>query len=333
LNASERFQSERFQLFLIILLGIAIRLWAIPTFQGPPYGPVDVYYVDGWAAHSLLTLHDPYSQNYTISVESGVFVYLPFVPIYYAPFYLLGDLRYGNIFADVLIMISLYCIARRFVRRRAVYASLLYAVLPPSIWLSSVSSTNMMIGTAMLVASLAFVINQKFLYGSVFLGIAIATNQFVLLIIPPIVYYFWKRGKMLHLSAAVAIAALIILPFFIPSPSIFSYDVLSFQFVRPLQSNGSFSLYSVLYSLTGFRLTTLVRAGIMVALIFLMMIWLSRNMIRFIPVCALILLLGAFILPVNGFWNYYLLCLALSCTLFPILLSQKKLMTGEPLVT
>ncbi len=325
----KRIPSETLQLFLIILLGVAIRLWAIPTFQGEPYGPVDVYYVDGWAANSLLNLHDPYMQNYIVSGESGVFVYLPFVPIYYAPFYLLGDIRYGNIFADVLVMISLYYITRRLVRRSAVYAPLLYAVLPPSIWLSSVSSTNMMIGTAMIAGSLAFVVNQKFLYGSVFLGIAIATNQFVLLVIPPVVYYFWKKKKTLHLSAAVAVAGVIILPFFAASPSNFSYDVLSFQFVRPLQVNGSFSLYSVLYSLTSFRLMTPVRVGIIVVLIFLAMIWLSRNTFRFIPVCALILLLGAFILPVNGFWNYYLLCLALSCSLFPILLSRKNLTMGR----
>lgn len=311
-------------LLLVLLVGILIRLWAIPTFEAPPNGPVDVYYVDGWAAHSVLELSSPYSQNYSIpAAGTGIFVYLPFVPIYYAPFYLMGDIRYGNVFADVLVMISLYSIASKFFTKHKVYASLLYALLPPSIWLTSVSSTNMMIGIAMLAVSFALIMNERFLLGSLFFGIAIATNQFVILTIPLVAYHFWKKRKLLQLFVAGVSALLIILPFFLLDPARFSYGVLSFQFERPLQANGSFSLYSTLYALLGYKLETWIRVTIVAILSVITLAWFTGNeRIRFLPSVILLLSIGAFVLPVNGFWNYFLLPLAFSSLGLSVLLQR-----------
>jgi hypothetical protein len=322
---------ENLNLLIVIALGVLIRLIVIPVFAGPPYGPVDEYFVDGQAARSILDLTNPYLQSYTVSgPQSGVFVYLPFVPIYYAPFYALGDIRYGNIFADVLIMISVYYIAKSLAQSRAIYAPFVYALFPPSIWLTSVSSTNIMVGTAMLTSSIALLLSRRFFFGSVMLGIAIATNQFAFLALPPIAYCYWKRGKSLQFLVAIPAAALIVLPFLAASASGFIYDVIAFQFARPLQSNGSFSLYSVLYNLLGFRLVTLARAAIMIVLGALTMIWLSRGAQRLVPASCILLLLGAFILPVNGFWNYFLVSLALCCALIPSLL-EKTIEGGKKL--
>ena len=125
-----------------------------------------------------------------------MFAYLPMVPIYYAPFYLLGDIRFGSIFADILIMFSLYYIAKSINRGAAFFAPLAYAFFPFSIWLTSVASTNIMIGTSFLTVSTATLLQKKHLVAAIFLGLALATNQLVLLALPLIIFYLWGERKI-----------------------------------------------------------------------------------------------------------------------------------------
>ena len=311
------------QLALVVAMGVAIRLVIIPVVSGSSYGVVDVYSMDKQAAKSILDLVNPYTQTYVVNgVQSEQFIYLPFIPAYYAPFVVLGDILYGNIFADVLIIVSVYYIAKSIRRGPAIYAPLLFAILPVSIWLTSVSGTNIMIGTAFLALGAAAVLHGKFWSGSLFLGIAVATNQLVMLALPMIIYYYWKRGRLYEFSIVALVAAAIILPFFVMSPSRFIYNVLEYQFVRPLQANGSYSLYSILYVAFGVRLTTWVRVCFVLALAMLNVFWVSRRIDAFVLSIGMILLLGAFILPVNGFWNYFLPSLAFFCALLPRLIYE-----------
>ncbi|MHB2035939.1 MAG: hypothetical protein ACYCPW_04240 [Nitrososphaerales archaeon] len=318
-----RISKEIFQLAIIVTIGVAIRLVVIPAVSGSPYGVVDVYYADKQAAKSVLDFVNPYSQTYIVNgIQSVNFVYLPFVPIYYAPFYILGDIRFGNIFADILIMLSVYYVAKSIRRDRAIYAPLLFAILPVSIWLTIVSGTNIMVGTAFLALGAAAVLHGKFWSGSLFLGIAVATNQLLVLALPMIIYYYWKRGRLYEFSIVALVAAAIILPFFIMSPSRFIYNVLEYQFVRPLQANGSYSLYSILYVAFGVRFTSWVRVGSVLVLTTLNVLWVSRRIDTFVLSIGMMLLLGAFILPVNGFWNYFLPSLAFFCALLPRLIYE-----------
>jgi len=311
------------QLALVVAMGVAIRLVVIPVVSGSSYGVVDVYSVDKQAAKSILDLVNPYAQVYVVNgVQSAQFVYLPFIPVYYAPFLVLGDIRYGSIFADVLIMVSVYYIAKSIGRGQAIYAPLLFAILPVSIWLTSVSGTNIMVGTAFLALSVAAVLHGKFRSGSLFLGIAVATNQLVVLALPMIIYYYWKRGRLYEFSIVALVAAAIILPFLIISPSRFIYNVLEYQFVRPLQANGSYSLYSILYVALGVRLISWVRVGSVLIIAILNVLWISRRIDTLVLSIGIMLLLGAFILPVNGFWNYFLPSLTFFCALIPRLICE-----------
>jgi Gpi18-like mannosyltransferase len=156
------------------------------------------------------------------------------VPLYYVPFYLLGNIRFGNIFADLLIMIAAYWIAKSINRGIAIFASLTFAILPASVWLTSVTSTNIMIGAAFLMLSFAALVQNKYSVAAVFFGIGIATNQLVALMLPLFGYYYWGQQKFSRFLLGLAVSVTIILPFLLASPTNFLYDTVEYQFVRPL---------------------------------------------------------------------------------------------------
>ena len=163
-------KKELWLLAIIITIGVAIRLALLPVSLLLAK-PVDIYIVDAQAPRLLLNLQNPYTYNYSVhNYTLSSFAYLPMVPIYYLPFYLLGDIRYGNIFADVLIMLASYWIAKTINRGVALYAPLTFAVLPASIWLTSVAATNIMIGTAFLMLSFAALLRKNSTVAAVLLG-------------------------------------------------------------------------------------------------------------------------------------------------------------------
>jgi hypothetical protein len=303
----KKLEHTKYFLFIIIAIGVLIRVISIPLFASVPYNPVDVYYVDNQAAKVILDFQNPYSQNLVAhGYALTMFAYLPMVPIYYAPFYLLGDIRLGSIFADILIMFSLYFIAKSINRGAAFFAPLAYAILPFSIWLTSVASTNVMIGTSFLTVSIAALLKKKHLVAAIFLGLALATYQLDFLALPLIIFYFWGERKISYFLGALLVTAGIILPFFLQDTFQFIYDVILFQFQRPLQSNGVFSLYSLIYTTTGISLASWIRVALFLVATLIAVVLLRRKTIFLVPLAGTLLFLGAFILPVNGFWNYFL---------------------------
>jgi Gpi18-like mannosyltransferase len=303
----KKLEQAKYFIFLIIAVGVLIRVISIPVFSIAPYHPVDVYYVDNEAAKLILNLQNPYSQNLVTNGHTlNMFAYLPMVPLYYSPFYLLGDIRLGNIFADVLIMFSLYFISKSINRGAAFFAPLAYAILPFSIWLTSVASTNIMIGTAFLTVSIAALLKKKHLAASIFLGLSLATNQLVFLALPLLLFYFWREHKTSYFLGSLLVTTGIILPFFIQDTFRFIYDVILFQFQRPLQENGVFSLYSLINTTTGLSLASWVRVSLFLFVTVVALISLKWKRFVLVPLIGTLLFLGAFILPVNGFWNYFL---------------------------
>jgi 4-amino-4-deoxy-L-arabinose transferase-like glycosyltransferase len=304
----KKLEQAKYFIFVIVAIGVLIRVISIPVFATEPYNPVDVYYVDNQGAKLILDFQNPYSQNLVVHGYALNFAYLPMVPIYYAPFYLLGDIRFGSIFADILIMFSVYFIAKSMNRGAAAFfAPLVYAVLPFSIWLTSVASTNIMIGTSFLAVSTAALLKKKYLVMALFLGLALATNQLVFLSLPLFIFYFWRERKIPYFLGSLIVSAGIILPFFIQDTFGFIYDVILFQFQRPLQSNGVFSLYSLINTTTGLTLTSWMRVTLFLVATLIAVILLRRKTLFLVPLIGTLLWLGAFILPVNGFWNYFLL--------------------------
>jgi 4-amino-4-deoxy-L-arabinose transferase-like glycosyltransferase len=308
-------EQTKYVIFIIVVAGVIIRLVSIPLFA--PINPVDVYYVDNQSARLILDLKSPYLQEPIIDGYGYMFVYLPMVAIYYVPFYLLGDIRFGNIVADVIIMFSVYWIAKSLNRGAAFFAPLTYAVFPLSILLTSINGTNMMIGTSFLTFSIALLMKKKYLISAIFLGLAMATNQMVVFALPLLIYILWKEHKFSNFLYSVLLSAGIVLPFFITSPQDFIYNVFLFQFERSFQGNGTLSLYGLVNETVGLSLATWLRVAIFVAGVIIAMVWLRRKLTLFIPLLGGLLLFGAFILPVNGFLNYFLPGAAVVCALIP----------------
>ena len=317
LSWTKRIEQTKYVIFIIVAVGVIIRLISIPLFATTPHNPVDVYYVDNQSAKLILEFKSPYLHEPVVNGYGYMFVYLPMVALYYVPFYLLGDIRIGNIVADVLIMLSVYWIAKSINRGAAFFAPLTYALFPLSILLTSINVTNFMIGTSFLALSTASLMKKKYSIAAVFLGLALATNQMVVVALPLLIYKFWKEHKFSCFFGSVILAAGIILPFFITEPKAFVYNVFLFQFARQLQGNGTFSLYSAVNSIVGISIASWIRAAIFVIIVVIAVMWLRRKPFLLVPLLAGLLLLGAFILPVNGFLNYFLPGAAFFCALVP----------------
>jgi hypothetical protein len=318
LTWTKKIEKTKYLILLIVLIAAIIRLASVPAFANAPSSPVDVYYVDKQAAKLTLELQNPYVQAIDIQGH-GIypFVYLPMVAVYYIPFYLIGDIRFGNIVADILIILSIYWIAKSINKGAAFFAPLAFALLPFSVWLTSVAATNMMIGTAFLTLSIAALLYKKYLPSAIFLGIALATNQLLALTLPLIIYWFWREHKLSYFFGSLAVTAGIVLPFLITAPSRFIYEVGFFQFDRALQVDGAFSLYSFINLTTGQSIPTWLRIGLFILIALTAVIGLKLKPSLLIPLIGLVLLSGAFILPVNGFLNYYLPGAAFCTTLVP----------------
>jgi hypothetical protein len=310
-------RKEVWMLAAIIMLGIAIRLVVMYTLSvyNPP---IDAFIVDKESANVILHLQNPYTYSFPVhDYYLNVFAYLPMVPIYYVPFYVLGDFRFGSIFADVLIILAAYWIAKSYNRGFAFYAPLAYALLPPSIWLSSIAGTNIMVGTAFLMLFFAALLQKKYGVAAVFLGLGVAANQMVALMLPLFAFYYWREHKVSRFTLSLLVSATIILPFYLSSPSNFIYDVVEFQFLRPAQSNGSYSLYHILNSGFGIQLSFYIRATLFAVPFILSAFWSRRKPNLLLISAGLLLFLEAFVLPINGFWTYFLPSLAILCAFIP----------------
>jgi hypothetical protein len=316
LSWTRKIEQTKYSILIIVLVGVIVRLAAIPLSASAPNSPVDVYYVDNQSAKLLLSLKNPYIQQPVVNGHSYLFVYLPIVAVYYVPFYLLGDIRFGNIVADIIIMFSVYWVAKSINRGAAFFAPLAFAVSPLSILLTSISATNIMVGTSFLTLSIATLLKKKYLLASLFLGVALATNQLVAVALPVLIYYFWDEHKFSYLIGSLLLSAGIILPFFITAPAVFLYNVVLFHYIV-YESNGPFSLYSLMNATASQSITSWFRVGLFLLAVLITIVWLSRKKVSIVPLVGVLLLLGAFILPANGFLNYYLPSAAFVCALVP----------------
>ena len=179
--------------------------------------PVNINQADSY----LLKGENPYGQNYTIDVRANpydssendietvkILQYPPAMVLYYVPFYLMGDIRYGNLLADILIyfLILLYFKGRDFESKFA------YLFLFNGLNLIS----NYVYGGNDIVAGLfvgfaIYFLNKKESLSSLSYGISLVTKQLSIILIP---YFILKaRQKIKFLAFGLVVAVLILLPF------------------------------------------------------------------------------------------------------------------------
>lgn len=276
----------------------------------------DVYYYDMQAAKAILNGEDPYGHLYSNIPDQlitpgadRVFAYLPFTALYLIPFYLLGDVRYGFLLADVIIAVSLYLFGGRYCR----LASLVFLLLPFTLILSTLYLNNSIIAIAFLSIFLLLEMKGKRYLHSIFLGLALASIQFTWLIFPFLSYYLISRGKLKAVLLSLAVAASLILPFVIIGVNDFLYDTLFFQLSRktlelvsktgPLNYNLNPSINGVLITFAGFALPFPLRA-VSVALLLIYFILRTNSYRALLFNSATFLIISLFILPNNFFWSY-----------------------------
>jgi uncharacterized membrane protein len=163
-----------------------------------------------------------------------------------------------------------------------------------------------MIGTSFLAVSAAALLRKKHLASAIFFGLALATNQLMFLALPLIFFYLLRENKISYFFGSLLVTAGIVLPFFLQDAFRFVYDVILFQFQRPLQRDGVFSLYSLINTTTGLSLTSWIRVTLFLVATVIALIGLRWKKKLLVPLMGALIFLGAFILPVNGFWNYFL---------------------------
>jgi hypothetical protein len=194
--------------------------------------PVNINQADSY----LLKGENPYGQNYTIDVRANpyngsennietvnILQYPPAMVLYYIPFYLMGDIRYGNLFADLLI----YLLILIYFKNRDFEVKFAYLFLFNGLNLIS----NYIYGGNDIIAGLfvgisIYSLNKKEKLSAVSYGISLVTKQLSILLIP--YFIFNARQKIKFLLVGVVIAVLIILPF---SPQVI-YDTIFGIFYR-----------------------------------------------------------------------------------------------------
>jgi uncharacterized membrane protein len=178
-----------------------------------------------------------------------------------------------------------------------------------------------MVGTMFLMLAFASMLKEKYLLTSIFLGLSLAANQLIILSLPFFGYYLFRNSKLFYLLSALIVTLIVILPFYVASPNNFVYNVGSYQFSRPLQGNGDISLYALIHNIWGFELLPEIRwVIVIVACVFLLRI--AKTTSSLLAVSATLIAIGAFVLPVNTFWNYFLLPIAIVCSLIPAIIQR-----------
>lgn len=205
------------------LAGIAYFVLALIAIHSFPINitrsdvPVDVRQAEVYLSQG----RNPYGENYTVDVRTNPDIssqnsiqvvqflqYPPMMILYYFPFYLLGDVRYGNLVADLLIylVIVAYFAQKNFERKFA------YLFLGNGLNFA----VNYYYGANDIVAGLfvaisIYLLKKREKLSAVGYGLSLVTKQLTLLVLP---YFVIKsRRKFIYVLVATATGLLITLPF------------------------------------------------------------------------------------------------------------------------
>jgi hypothetical protein len=275
----------------------------------------DVYYFLSQAAQVLLSGGNPYVHTYT-GIPSGlltpgaqqVFAYLPFSAVYSVPFFMAGDVRYGLALGDLVVGGCLYLYGGRW--RSS--AAAVFLLLPP-LWLFSTVYPNVAV-ISMVFIALFFLLDSRGrgVAAAACIGIAAATVQFSLLMMPAVLYYFARTRRWTEALVSVGVALLVVAPFLAASPSAFISETVSFQLSRtvlPLVGSGppvGFTLNpsadAVALAATGAAVPAYARA---VAALVTVVFTLRATSLRYVARNTAILIgVSSFVLPTDFFWAY-----------------------------
>ncbi len=231
---------EIIKFLYLIVIGAMLKIIPVMGTSGS-----DVYWISKGSIEYLLQGINPYSstfviENNPVAQAATVQAYLPFTMLFEVPFQvILGDLRYGIVFADIGIALFLYLIIRSKNEDLARAASSCYMVITSLTFLfpnnifdyrTSDGLTDPIM-TFFLLGSFYAYMKDKRVLTAILIGLAIATRHFAVLFFIPMVLLWLKNneyGKRHYnlIAISIIIPIIIITPFFLWSPNDFIMDTI-----------------------------------------------------------------------------------------------------------
>ncbi len=276
---------------------------------------LDVYYYDSQAVQALLSGVDPYGFSYSAIPAwlatpgaSTVFVYLPGVVLFLAPFGAAWDVRLGLIVADLLIAWGIHSIGGRW----ASTATVVFLLLPFTALFSTSYPNNTLVSMAFLGGAVALWFRGEGLPASILLGVSLASSQFVWLLFPLFAVWSLRSGKPKQLALSAIVAFALTLPFLLWNWYSFTYDTLFFEFTRTPRTivsaaafglNVNPTLDGIMVTLLGISVPLLARALATLALL-AYAIWRSKELAGILFNGSWFMLAAVFLLPNVFSWWY-----------------------------
>ncbi len=209
----------------VVTAGIVVRwFWANQPETG------DVYLATTQACDFFLHGRNPYAEVFTAvwyQPPPGYiwYGYLPMTLFSELPFYLLGDIRWGLATYDLLTIGLIYLLARRY-WGADIGAAL--AILPLLfVPLTRFTIQGAVVDPVMLfwiVLSIYLLDRQHWLLAATAAGLALASKQYAIVYILILLIYFIRQRRWRELVVMLTIPTLIILPYFLWSPTDFIND-------------------------------------------------------------------------------------------------------------
>jgi len=274
----------------------------------------DVYYYDSQAVSALLGGMDPYGHTFTgippALVTPGaqsVFAYLPGVFLFLVPFAPF-DVRVGIVASELAVAWGMYALGGKW----SLLASILFLLLPFGALFSVVYPNNALPAMAFLGFAVVLESRGRRIPSAVLVGLAVASNQFMLLTFPFFVLLWFRRKEWKEIAVSLVAAGSVAAPFIAWNPGAFVQDTVYFEFSRsvfPLVSNAPWgvnvnpSLSGIAVSIAGAPVPAILRGLFVLA-------FLAYFLSRAGSLRSTLLQLGAFltiamfILPGDFFWAY-----------------------------
>ena len=241
--------------------------------------PIDVTIMENDSVHALLHGVDPYERNTThqdlytpqqaiygpgLEVNGRVRVGFPYPPLtilWILPGYLLGDVRYSFLIAVVLTAVIVFYIEPGL---NGLVAAILLLFIPDTPYILSYGWTEPLMVMTLAATVLAARRAPKWL--PVALGLFFASKQYSFLAVPLaamlIPRFSWK-AYLSMLARAVAVAALVTVPFLLWDPRGFWWSLVGFRLATPLRLDAL--SFSALLAVHGFHVIP--QWGVMLAVI------------------------------------------------------------------
>lgn len=231
--------------YMMISLSLILRIfmvWSSPD----PY--IDVYDYLKKGAFGFISGNNPYSMMYTKmykDVTPDFYSYLPGMIFLTLPFILiLGDPRFTVIAAEFMVALIIYKLSEK--NKSRYIFPLLLLNNPISLYMVEQSYTEPII-LFLLVLFAWGILKNKRIATIISFGLALATKQYVIFLLPLIMRLKMDFKKILFIITGVILtAAVFVIPFYLWSPVDFLHDAVFLQLNFPPRYEG-LTLFSFLY--------------------------------------------------------------------------------------